>query len=488
MRAKHVALGALIAAAAAAERVEVPFSYAWRFHLGPGPDDGPGPGNGWAFPQLISNCTGTWPNPNRITSLDCSVACAYNPSCMVWIHVNNSRSCAHGDGNATCVPAVSNATANGALRTTVTPLQTSYAFAAALLPEDAGWPLVDAPHDALMSLNNSFSETGGDASHGYRVRQVVWYRKHFQLPGNWAGSHVLLRFEGVGHVAQVWLNGEYLLTHNSEYGGFTVRLDNISAAVWGGPNVLALRADASWGSAHWYSGGGIDRPVWLVRTAAANIVEDGVFAPAELATGATSAFVSAEWQNSGGAAGGSITCAVLFQLQNASTGEVLSNVTTPPATLPPSDGIATTATAQLPLPPSVLAHLWSIQAPTLYTLNVTLLLLPNGGGQEAVDGALVTVGYRTTRWDPATGFYLNDAPVRQRGFSNHNSFAGVGVAMPPRLDVFRAQVARALGANTWRMSHNPYRSSLYDALDALGIMVRDFDMYTASLSLFHVSS
>ena len=50
--------------------------------------------------------------------------------------------------------------------------------------------------------------------------------------------------------------------------------------------------------------------------------------------------------------------------------------------------------------------------------------------------------------------------------------------MPLRLDAFRVQAARALGANIHRMSHNPYREGLYDLLDALGVLVwnenRDF--------------
>ena len=463
------ALGAL--AGTAASRIEVPFSYAWRFHLGPAPSDGPGPGNGWGFPQLVKSCTGTWPNPNRLTAGDCATACAYNPECLSWIHVNGSRACAHGNASAVCVPTSDNATATGALRTAATPLQTSYAFSAAALPEDAGWPVVDAPHDALMSTNNSFSESLGDQGHGYRVRTVVWYRKHFALPADWAPGvhHVFLRFEGVVHVAQLWLNGQYLGVHTASYSGFSVRLDNVTAAVWGGgANVLAVRVDASFGSEHWYGGGGITRPVWLVRTdAAANLVEDGVYAPAELAAGADSAAVAAEWQNSGAA--GSVTAAVRFQLLNASSGEVLAEAASAPATLPP--GGVGTATAVLPLPPAVLARLWSTQAPTLYSLNVSLAAT-TAGGAAAADSALVTVGYRTTRWDADTGFYLNGAPVRLRGFSHHNSFAGVGVAMSQRLDVFRVQVARALGSNSWRMSHNPYRKGLYDVLDTLGVMVR----------------
>ena len=64
----------------------------------------------------------------------------------------------------------------------------------------------------------------------------------------------------------------------------------------------------------------------------------------------------------------------------------------------------------------------------------------------------VTVGFKRVEWNADTGFLLNGEGFRLRGFSHHNSFAGVGVAMPARLDLSRAQVARALGSNVWRMS------------------------------------
>jgi beta-galactosidase/beta-glucuronidase len=76
------------------------------------------------------------------------------------------------------------------------------------------------------------------------------------------------------------------------------------------------------------------------------------------------------------------------------------------------------------------------------------------------------------RWD-GTGFQLNSEHVKLRGFSHHNSMAGMGVALAPRIYLFRAQASRALGANIWRNSHNPYPSSLYGVLDRLGVMCWD---------------
>lgn len=60
-----------------------------------------------------------------------------------------------------------------------------------------------------------------------------------------------------------------------------------------------------------------------------------------------------------------------------------------------------------------------------------------------------------------------------RGFSHHNSIGGLGVAVPERVNLFRVQASRALGANIWRQSHNPYTPHLYTLLDLLGTMCWD---------------
>ena len=346
----RVSLLCLVLCIAAAQREEVPFSYAWRFFYGSGGDDaGPGPGSGWAFsPTAGAGCAAEYPDPHRITASDCATACAYDSACLSWRSsaFTGGRSCWHS-GDASCgAPSPNNASTTGGARRAPTPLQTAYSFAAAALPEDAGWPIVDAPHDALMSLNGSFSETGGDAGHGYRVRTVAWYRKHFQLPADWAaGGPVFLRFEGVMHFAQVWLNGVYLASNGgASYNAFTVRLDNSSDAIFGGANVIAVRADASYGSEHWYGGGGLIRAVWLVRTATpAAIVEGGLFVPPELPPGSREARVSCEWGNAGAAA---VAAAVRFDLLDEDSGALLASNSTAASALAPG---AATRTAEAAL-------------------------------------------------------------------------------------------------------------------------------------------
>lgn len=164
-------------AIAASTRTEVPFSYAWRWRFGAGEDDaGAGPGNAWAaaFAPIsnTSKCQLRYPDPHRMTSQDCALACAYNPACLAWVHV--SHGCSHANSTAGCVPDATST--SGGMRVAPTPVQTEYAYGAAAF-DDGAWPVVDAPHDGLASINGSFSESDGDQYHGYRVRTVLWYRK-----------------------------------------------------------------------------------------------------------------------------------------------------------------------------------------------------------------------------------------------------------------------------------------------------------------------
>jgi hypothetical protein len=233
---------------------------------------------------------------------NCAVSCAYDPSCFVHqlaFAIPNAhwQQCLHGGADAVCTPHAAPAHAAGAafstaayVRTTASPPQTKYSFAAPSY-DDTTWAAVSVPHDALINQTFDPSE---DCTYSFLPRKVSWYRKRFALP-----SHLLpleerggkrqlfLRFEGVFHHAQIFLNGELIASHAAGYLPFTVRLDNATALLRsqrsGGEdgiavNTLAVRADATYGSGHWYEGGGIFRPVQLVSVPSRHFVEGGLFA------------------------------------------------------------------------------------------------------------------------------------------------------------------------------------------------------------------
>jgi beta-galactosidase/beta-glucuronidase len=60
-----------------------------------------------------------------------------------------------------------------------------------------------------------------------------------------------------------------------------------------------------------------------------------------------------------------------------------------------------------------------------------------------------------------------------RGFCDHTNFGVVGMALPPRINLFRAQASRAVGGNGRRTSHNPPDPTLLDIYDRVGVVVMD---------------
>lgn len=72
---------------------------------------------------------------------------------------------------------------------------------------------------------------------------VMWYRKHFRVPGGNPNQKVWVEFEGVRQGGKFYLNGHYLGIH--ENGAMAVGFD-LSPYLKEGDNVIAVRVDNNW--------------------------------------------------------------------------------------------------------------------------------------------------------------------------------------------------------------------------------------------------
>jgi beta-galactosidase/beta-glucuronidase len=69
----------------------------------------------------------------------------------------------------------------------------------------------------------------------------MWYRRIFQMNGNWQGQQVLLHFGAVDQVATVWVNGRQMARHE---GGYTEFSADITPALRpAGPQEIIVRAE-----------------------------------------------------------------------------------------------------------------------------------------------------------------------------------------------------------------------------------------------------
>ncbi len=326
--------------------------------------------------------------------------------------------------------------------------------------DDRSWRTVHLPHDFVVE--GSF-EPKADRSHGFLPTTTGWYRKAFNLPASAKGKSLWLDFDGVYRNTFVWLNGRFLGRHQNGYTGF--RFDIGEAASYGGRNVLAVYVDPRHFEGWWYEGGGIYRHVWLNIADPVHVVPWGTFVTAQLP------------EPSPGLAPPAARVSIQTTLTNAAAADasvtlvsrILDDQGTTVTTISTSDDIGAGCDLQLAQQAIVTRpHLWSLETPRLYRLVQTLQK-----GSKTLDSTETSFGIRTIRFDAAKGFFLNGQPVKVQGTCNHQDFAGIGVAVPDSLQNWRVRKLQAMGANAWRMSHNPPSPGLLDACDQLGMLVMD---------------
>eukprot|EP00937_MAST-01D_sp_MAST-1D-sp2_P006769 g6769.t1 len=424
------------------------------------------------------------------TEESCRSYCCGDPECAGY-HFKLPNECFIGADTTTCIKDTTGATRTGGVRPVPALIPTPAPNGPHTAKfDDSSWREISLPHDFVVEQPPAAAE---EESHGYRPKNVSWYRLHFELGAESAAAATWLEFGGVFRASDAWLNGQHLGHHSSGYTSFRYPLTaaagaggNASGAV-AGTNVLALRVDPFADEGWWYEGGGIYRPVDIVTVAdgGAHVVPEGVYAPASV-TGAIDR--SGAWPPTADAnvaietelasdGDGNVTLA--SEIFNAAGSSVWASEVV-------AAGAGTVVLRQNATLRSAL--LWE-PAPAssagadshLYTLVSTVRR--NGRATDAVN---TTFGVRQAVFSPSEGLVLNGRNVKVRGMCAHQDFAGVGTAMPPRIQDFRVRTLQSFGANAWRMSHNPPDAALLDSADRRGMLIWDenrmFGNYTPWLA------
>ena len=329
---------------------------------------------------------------------------------------------------------------------------------------DSEWRLLDLPHDWVIELP---FDRNADSSHGFKPvgpgfgqNNVGWYRRSLTLPREDAGKRLWLEFDGAYRDTRVYVNGYFIGHHESGYSGF--RYDITDVANCGGSNVVAVRVDASQFEGWFYEGAGIYRHVWLGKTSPLAIEPDGVFVYSRfkenVPVGRAEIHMEVRLKNAQEApAEATVSC------------QIIGPENTPVASVQQTQKLDPWGAGDLtPVITLNSPALWSPEAPKLYRLITTVQ--SNG---QTVDRLVTEFGIRTVQFDPAKGFLLNGRPYVLKGTCNHQDHAGVGAALPDRLQYFRIQRLKDMGCNAYRTSHNPPTPELLEACDRLGMLVMD---------------
>ena len=328
---------------------------------------------------------------------------------------------------------------------------------------DSAWRQLNLPHDWAVELPFDSSADGG---HGFKsgiygstsANTIAWYRHTFTLPAVDAGKPMWLEFEGIYRNALIWLNGRCIGRDVSGYA--PICFDVTTNIIAGGTNVLVVRVDASRFEGWFYEGAGIYRHVWLTTENPVHVAEWGTYVATTSLVGSNATITvqtTVTNQSSSATVNGTLTSTILDANSNAVTA-VTSNLT-----LSAGQGLIVTQTLAV-----ANANLWSLQTPYLYNLVSTV-----SNATAVADVYQTPFGVRTVRFDATNGVFINGQHVWIQGMCNHQDHAGVGSALPDRLQYYRIERLKEMGCNAIRTSHNAPTPELLDACDHLGMLVLD---------------
>ncbi|HWU49150.1 MAG TPA: beta-galactosidase GalA [Asticcacaulis sp.] len=335
-----------------------------------------------------------------------------------------------------------------------------FKFAKTGFEEAKTWRTVNLPHDWAVEL--PFVKDDSLQSHGYKPlgrrypeTSVGWYRREFDIPKSDLGRRIWIEFDGAFRDMLVFVNGCFIGRNTNGYAPF--RFDLTDFLSYGSTNVITLRVDASFGDGWFYEGAGVYRHVWLLKTDAVHLGRwDSVVRP-KIEGDKAVLDLSATGVNTSGAPR---TARVKWTIVDAA-GTAVATADAGEMTIPADGEADFHASTSLATP-----KLWSVETPTLYAALVTLEY-----DGRVRDGERVDFGVRSTAFTADKGFFLNGEHVKIQGVCNHQDHAGVGAALPDRLQAFRVGVMQQMGCNAIRTSHNMPTPELVMACDRLGVMM-----------------
>ena len=348
---------------------------------------------------------------------------------------------------------------------------------AELKSTQSGDDVVNLPHDFLIgqdwvapdaSERPDNSDAGSNvrsrlSSRGFKEMGIGWYRYELTPKDEWKGKRIVLDFQGIMLVGDVYLNGKRIGGTDYGYLGFDIDLSKLLK--WGQPNEIAVKADTQNPSnSRWFTGAGLYRDVNLIVT------NKDLFFPRHplfiRTEGNKEVKIKAEIINQQKVAKGqnAAKMPVGVRILDAD-GKVVAEQ---------KNDIHFNAKwrdREYELPSISLenAKLWSPDSPYLYTAEVTLY---DSEGNIA-DQIKEPFGVRTIEIIPQKGLLVNGKKVLLKGYANHHTLGALGAAAYPRAIEKRLKLMKEFGMNHIRTSHNPYSEDFLKLCDKYGILVVD---------------
>ena len=333
--------------------------------------------------------------------------------------------------------------------------------------------VVNLPHDFLIgqdwvapdaSERPDNSDAGSNvrsrlSPRGFKEMGIGWYRYQLTPKDEWKGKRIVLDFQGIMLVGDVYLNGQRVGGTDYGYLGFDIDLSKLLK--WGQVNEIIVKADTGKpNNSRWYTGGGLFRDVNLIVT------DKNLYFPRHPLFIRTVNNKEIKIR------------ANILNLQKTKKPQIpvevkILNAEGKVVTQQKSDlhFNAKWRDREYELPSIFLenAKLWSPDSPYLYTAEVTLY--DNEG--NIADQIREPFGIRTIEMNPEKGLLVNGKKVLLKGYANHHTLGALGAAAYPRAIEKRLKLIKEFGMNHIRSSHNPYSEDFLKLCDKYGILVVD---------------
>lgn len=331
---------------------------------------------------------------------------------------------------------------------------------------------VDKPSFSLNGTWNFRVETGQASQiavpgewemQGFSVApgEKAVYERNFDIPENWKGSRVVIKFDAVSSYALVKVNGQTIGSHE---GGFVAFEMDITDAIRSGQNQLTVEVRAntisdilsctSQYAAH--TVGGILRKVTVFALPQQNIADlnvatdfDAKFEHATLNLGAVLTNQSAVGAD-----------LVLRYTLKDKAGKLVFQKKTSKKNIQ-AQGQATIDYAVKVNKPNA----WTAETPYLYELTTELL-----SGSTVLQTTKQKVGFREIEVK-GNELLVNGRPVKLKGVNRHAVHPLLGRASKPELDRQDAELFLSGNLNYIRTSHYPASEEFLEAADELGLYV-----------------
>ncbi len=359
---------------------------------------------------------------------------------------------------------------------------------------------VALPHDWLIWQTDKLYEDG-----------IGWYVREWQV-GKKAGERIHLRFDGVYMDSALYVNDQ--LVGEWKYGYSTFEYD-VTDALREGENRLVLRVVHQSPNSRWYSGAGIYRNVWLVTVPEVHIATDGIYLSTRKADQGFTLQIETELVDGQGGApdlaegkyqlrytlsdgprkeaediprdeaqaeadgdaeeGGRQTEGAAGQIWQHLLDCRREDALADDRVVLSPDGRRLDHGAQFDSGYVVEhPHLWDVEDPCLYTLQVELL-----EGGRVIQRENLKVGFCSKEFTPQEGFLLNGRKLRLNGVCEHHDLGALGAAFSREAMRRKFLKLRSMGVNALRTSHNMPAPEVMELADELGFLViaEAFDMW-----------